>query len=331
MARTYRLIIGDADAGLRLDRYLVERLPKSLSRVAIQRLIRQGAVSVNGQPAKAHRLLKPAEVVVAHCDQLPPAPRQAAEVLPEAIPLDIVYEDEQLLVVNKPPGLVTHPAVGHWTGTLVNALVWHLQSAISNQQSAVRLPRAGIVHRLDKDTSGLLVVAKTDAALRHLAKQLKDRTLGRRYLAVVLGHVAFNEGTIDASIGRHATDRKLMTVRHLGGRPAVSHYRVLARRAVPFPHSVLEVRLETGRTHQIRVHVAHAGHPVLGDVVYSKRPAGFWSIHGITRQLLHAYAIRFMHPSRRVPIELTAPVPEDLSRWIPHEVLARATGGTKAS
>jgi len=178
------------------------------------------------------------------------------------------------------------------------------------------LPRAGIVHRLDKDTSGLLVVAKTQRALRALSNQLKARTLGRRYLALVDGHVAFDEGTIDASIGRHIKDRKRMTVRFLGGRQAVTHYRVLKRFAGELPYSLLEVWLETGRTHQVRVHLAHLGHPVLGDSVYSGRPARYWTERGIGRQLLHAYAIRFVHPLTNRTCELTARVPEDMARWL---------------
>ena len=362
MARTYQFVVGPHEARLRLDRYLLQHLPPRLSRTALQRAIREGAVTVQGAAAKTHRLLQRGEVVVARLEQLP-APSSDAFLIPEAIPLEIVYEDAHVLVVNKPPGLVTHPAPGHWTGTLVNAILWHLQqqtqdsrlktqvtqddllgSRVSGLGSA--LPRAGIVHRLDKDTSGLLVVAKTEIALRELAAQLKTRTMGRRYLALVERHVAFDEGTIDASIGRHLKDRKLMTVRHLGGRSAVSHYRVLKRIGTQdprlkthatkdnvlesrvsnlesdiFPYTVLEVSLETGRTHQVRVHLAHLGHAVLGDAVYSRHAASEWSRRGIHRQLLHAYQMRFLHPATRTPMTLTAAVPEDMARWMPPDTL----------
>ena len=173
---------------------------------------------------------------------------------------------------------------------------------------------------LDKDTSGLLVVAKTELALRDLGKQLRARTMSRRYIALVEGHVPQDEGTIDVGVGRHMTHRKEMAVWYLGGRQAVTHYRVLqrfgARGMPPLQYTLLELQLETGRTHQIRVHVAHLGHPVLGDLVYSRHPAPFWEALGIQRQLLHAYAIRFLHPSTRNPVELRIDLPEDMMRWI---------------
>ena len=327
---------------MRLDRYLTSHLPQSLSRVAVQRAIAAGEVTVGGSVAKSHRLVRSGETVVAKLDQLP-QPSAGAAIRPEPIPLEIVYEDDQLLVVNKPPGLVTHPAPGHWSGTLVNALLWHFQNAdcglaiadwFRNPKSEIRnpqLPRAGIVHRLDKDTSGLLVVAKTDVALRVLARQLKHRTMSRRYVAVVDGHVPYNEGTVKAAIGRHHKDRKLMAVRYLGGRQAVTHYRVLKRFGEgAFPYTLLEVTLETGRTHQIRVHMAHLGHPVLGDPVYSRHPAGYWRGLGITRQLLHAYAVRFLHPTTNQPVHCQITVPEDMSRWCAgYDLTAVLEGGKR--
>ena len=346
MARTYQFVVGPREAKWRLDRYLVRHLPQSLSRAAVQRAIRQGAVLVEGQAAKAHRPLQVGERIVATLTELP-SPSRDAWLAPEPIPLAIVYEDEQVLVVNKPPGLVTHPAPGHWTGTLVNAVLWHLRD--KTQQAWDRgqgtgdkkgmetdmshgprptshLPRAGIVHRLDKDTSGLLLIAKTDVALRELAKQLKTRTMRRRYLALVEGHLGADHGTIDAAIGRHLRRRKEMTVRYLGGRKAVTHYRVLKRlkgegtsslpSPLPFPYTLLELSLETGRTHQIRVHLAHWGHPVLGDVVYGRHSAGDWHMLGISRQLLHAHGLRFLHPTRRQSIELTAELPPDMVCWL---------------
>jgi len=352
--RTYRFLVGKAEAGLRLDRYLLRHLPQTFSRAVVQRSIQACAVTVDGRTAKAHRHLKAGETVVARFDQLSQPSREAA-LAPEPIPPEVVYEDDEVLVVNKPPGLVTHPAPGHWSGTLVNAILWHLQQAQGSRLKAEGksleppasslqpvLPRAGIVHRLDKDTSGLLLVAKTQRALRALTQQLKARSISRRYLALVEGHAEFQEGTIDASIGRHLKDRKVMTVRYLGGRQAVTHYRVIKRLEArgsrlealdkslqppasslepeAFPYTLLEVWLETGRTHQVRVHLAHLGHPVLGDPVYGRHPTEYWSALGIPRQLLHAYAIRFVHPATQKPLELTIGLPEDMMRWVPQEL-----------
>ncbi|MBI4003848.1 MAG: RluA family pseudouridine synthase, partial [Candidatus Omnitrophica bacterium] len=228
MAREYQFAVGPREAGMRLDRYLVRRLPDAVSRSLIQRVVRDGAVTIGGRPVKVHYKLHRGEVVLARVAQLPSAPADAV-LTPQAIPLEVVFEDHHVLVVNKPAGLVTHPAPGHWNGTLVNAILWHLeqQQATSNKRQG--LPRAGIVHRLDKDTSGLLIVAKTPVAHHALSKQMKARMIRRRYLAVVEGHVPMDEGTVNAAIGRHATHRKEMTIRHLGGRGAVTHYRVLKR------------------------------------------------------------------------------------------------------
>ena len=321
MARSYEFRIGAADAGARLDRFLVQYLPQTLSRVAIQRAIAASAVLVDGKPAKANRRVKADQLVVANFDELP-APAGDIPLEPEAIPIEVVYEDDQMLVVNKPAGLVTHPAPGHWTGTLVNAVLWHLRQ---HHEGDAHLPRAGIVHRLDKDTSGLLVIAKTELALRQLGRQLKGRTMSRTYLALAQGHLPFDEGKIEAAIGRHATDRKVMAIRHLGGRHAVTHYRVLGRykRASGLAYSVVELSLETGRTHQIRVHLAHLGYPVLGDLVYSRQGVGFWQPLGITRQLLHAYALRLIHPTTEQLLTLRSSIPADLKAWIPDEVIER--------
>ena len=374
MSRTYELTVGAPEAKQRLDHFLVYRAPKTLSRSAIQRAIEQGEVTVDGKPATSNQRLREGQHVTARFDELPQR-SEGLPLVPESIPLSVVYEDDQVLVVNKPAGLVTHPAPGHWSGTLVNGILWHLghrDTVVSSSKLEVRssksgrstsnvplptsnLPRAGIVHRLDKDTSGLLVVAKTAPALRLLAKQLKSRTMSRRYLAVVQGHLPFDEGTVNAAIGRHQTDRKVMAVRHLGGREAVTHYRVLGRflssecgirnaagqskiqnlkskisadRPTDPPHpaprtphalkySVIELSLETGRTHQIRVHLAHLGHPVLGDIVYGKTAAAHWQLLEVPRQLLHAYAIRFTHPGTSSPMELSCPVPDDIARWLP--------------
>lgn len=364
--RTYRFVVGAGEAGLRLDRYLAQHLPTTISRMMIQRRVQTGAVAVNQRCAKAHQKVRGGEVVTARFDHLGAASSDVA-LVPQPIPIEVIFEDASLLVINKPAGLVTHPAPGHWDGTLVNAVLWHLQqrqgagdAGRGNIQSPSSLaprpsplPRAGIVHRLDKDTSGLLIVAKTEAAHAALSRQLKRRTLGRRYLALVEGHVPLDHGTVNAPLGRHLTHRKEMTIRHLGGRSAITHYRVLkrygahrgqgagdggrgttssstphppparqsqlpgrARPTPPFPYTVLEVSLETGRTHQIRVHMSHLGYPVLGDTTYGKRPASVWQTLGIARQLLHAYAIRFLHPVTGRSMELKAPVPEDLRQWI---------------
>ncbi|MBI1991642.1 MAG: RluA family pseudouridine synthase [Candidatus Omnitrophica bacterium] len=355
MARTYEFVVGPGEAGYRLDRCLARHLPASLSRAMIQRGIQGGLVSVDDHAVKAHHKLRRGERISARFNHLPAAPRDAAMAAQE-IPLEVVYGDDALLVVNKPPGMVTHPAPGHWEGTLVNAILWHLHAAqgsrlkaqgksSSLQPSAFSLERpverAGIVHRLDKDTSGLLIVAKTPQVHTALSRQLKARLIRRRYLALVEGHLPIERGTINAPIGRHQTHRKVMTVRHLGGRSAVTHYRVLKRfgktlgargsglgavahSPVPtaqndFSCTLIEVSLETGRTHQIRVHMAHLGHPIVGDPTYGRRPAGFWQSLGVNRQLLHAHRLSFQHPVSGRPLTISAPAPEDLARWVGEE------------
>ena len=375
MARMYQFVIGSAEAGLRLDHYLARRLPTSVSRSLIQRVIREGLVRIGGEPVKVHHKLRQGDTITAQFNELP-AHGGSAMLIAQDIPLDVVYEDASLLVVNKPPGLVTHPAPGHWAGTLVNAILWHLeqgQGARGKGQERVvlstphasrptpQLLRAGIVHRLDKDTSGLLLVAKTARVHTALARQLKARTIRRNYLALVEGYLPLDEGTIDVPIGRHSIHRKVMTVRHLGGRSAVTHYRVIRRvtaegsklpgppltiagagkaqgislqpprpdfqnqsRGGPasslkpstFRYTLLDVSLETGRTHQIRVHMAHLGHPVIGDPTYGKHPGSVWQSVGVSRQLLHAYRLRFQHPISRESLTVVAPVPADMAQWI---------------
>ena len=353
MARIYRYVVGPVEAGERVDRYLVRHLPSTISRSMIQRGIRHGIVTVDERAVRPNRTLHHGEVVVVRCEWLPA--QSQAVMVPQPIPLEVVYEDAALLVVNKPAGLVTHPAPGHWDGTLVNAILWHLEqqaakswelgagskhSQLSAPSSQPLPPRAGIVHRLDKDTSGLLLVAKTAIVHAELSKQLKSRLISRRYLALAEGIIPLDHGTINAAIGRHHVHRKEMTVRHLGGRSAVSHYRVIKRyneglgvrssehkpasSQLPTPssqprgisYSVVDVSLETGRTHQIRVHLAHIGHPVLGDTTYGHRAAGFWAALGIPRQMLHAYHLTFVHPQTRQPITLSAPVPPEMAPWI---------------
>ena len=368
MSRTYEFSVGAAEAGARLDRYLTAHLPESVSRSMVQRRIEAGLITIGGRPAKAHQKLRRGDVVTARFDHLPP-PARGLPMTPQDLPLEIVYEDAAVLVVNKPAGLVTHPAPGHWDGTLMNALLWYLQQksvqgsglGVGGKSPEPPVARAGIVHRLDKDTSGLLLVAKTEPARASLAKQMKARTIRRRYLAVVEGLLPLDTGTMNAPLGRHPKHRKEIAVRHLGGRAAVTHYRVLKRFSAqgsglraggtcpepprPAPAcrggraqspqptmlscTLIEVSLETGRTHQIRVHFASLGHPVVGDATYGKHPAHVWQEAGIARHLLHAYHLSFQHPATGRPVSLTAPVPPDFSPWCVQEVLGtfhRLTG-----
>ena len=283
------------DAGARLDAFLAQRLP-ALTRSAAVRLIEAGAVLVDGRTAaKSCRLAGGEAVSVALPDPEP------IEALPQDIPLDVVYEDGDVIVVNKPAGLVVHPAPGHPDGTLVNALLHHCGGSLSGVGGALR---PGIVHRIDRDTSGLIIAAKNDAAHRALSAQLQDHTLARTYEAVVAGNLREDRGTVDAPIGRHHTDRKRMAVTDRGGKRAVTHWEVIER----FPGlTYVRCRLETGRTHQIRVHMAHMGHPVYGDTVYgAKKP-----VPGLTGQCLHAAGLRFVHPRTGETVEVTCPLNEE--------------------
>ena len=280
------------DAGARLDAFLARSLP-ALTRSAAVRLIEAGAVLVDGRTAaKSCRLAGGEAVSVALPDPEP------IEALPQDIPLDVVYEDEDVIVVNKPAGLVVHPAPGHPDGTLVNALLHHCGSSLSGIGGELR---PGIVHRIDRDTSGLIIAAKNDAAHQALSAQLQDHTLARTYEAVVVGNLREDRGTVDAPIGRHHTDRKKMAVTDRGGRAAVTHWEVLER-FQGFTH--VRCRLETGRTHQIRVHMAHLGHPICGDTVYGARKP----VPGLTGQCLHAVGLRFIHPRTGEAVELSCPL-----------------------
>ena len=291
MGRT-SLTAASEDRGVRLDSFLAARVPE-LTRSAAARLIETGRVTVAGRTAAKSCRLEGGELVEA---ELPdPEPTQA---LPQDIPLDVVYEDEDVIVVNKPAGLVVHPAPGHPDGTLVNALLHHCGSSLSGIGGELR---PGIVHRIDRDTSGLIIAAKNDAAHQALSAQLQDHTLARTYEAVVVGNLREDQGTVDAPIGRHHTDRKKMAVTERGGRAAVTHWEVLER-FQGFTH--VRCRLETGRTHQIRVHMAHLGHPICGDTVYGARKP----VPGLTGQCLHAVGLRFIHPRTGEAVELSCPL-----------------------
>jgi 23S rRNA pseudouridine1911/1915/1917 synthase len=288
------LTVPGSAAGARLDVWL-STCAEGLSRSAAARLTEEGHVTSGGKPlAKNYRLAggETLEVVLPEPEPL--------DVLPENLPLDIVYEDEDVIVVNKPKGLVVHPAPGHPNGTLVNALLYHCGDSLSGIGGVLR---PGIVHRIDRDTSGLIIAAKNDAAHQALAAQLSDHTLARTYECVVTGRMREDSGTVDAPIGRCPTDRKKMAVTP-GGRRAVTHWEVLARYP-GFTH--LRCRLETGRTHQIRVHMAYLGHPILGDTVYgAKKP-----VPGLQGQCLHAAGLKFIHPRTGELVELTCPLPEE--------------------
>ena len=267
-------------SGERIDAALA-RLAPELSRSAAQKLLEGGGVLLNGRPARKSDRLSEGDTLEL---TLPEVQEVALEA--ENIPLDIVYEDADVIVVNKPKGLVVHPAAGHWSGTLVNALMYHCRDSLSGIGGELR---PGIVHRIDKDTSGLLIAAKNDHAHRALAAQLKDHTLARTYACIVCGNIREDSGTIDAPIGRHPADRKKMAVTEKNSRSAVTHWRVLERFS---GYTLVECKLETGRTHQIRVHMAYRGHPILGDMVYGHKKPEL----GQDSQCLHAKELRFVHP-----------------------------------
>ena len=286
------------DAGKRLDAWLAEQT--ELTRSAAQKLAETGRVTVAGKPLAKNTRLTGRETI----SVLLPEP-EAVDLVPQDIPLDVVYEDDDVIVVNKPKGLVVHPAPGHPDGTLVNALLYHCGSSLSGINGELR---PGIVHRIDRDTSGLIIAAKNDFAHVRLAAQLQDHTLARTYRCIVMGNLREDAGTVNAPIGRCPADRKKMAV-VAGGRNAVTHWMVLER----YPGAAyVECRLETGRTHQIRVHMAYIGHPILGDTVYGNRK----SVPGLQGQCLHDVGLKFIHPRTGEPVQLTCPLPEEFEKQL---------------
>ncbi|MCM8899677.1 RluA family pseudouridine synthase [Caldicoprobacter algeriensis] len=291
---TLRFEIAQADDKKRIDVFLTEKIPEH-SRSYIQKLIKDGLVLVNGEKVKPNFKVKSGCII----DVTIPPPQEIS-LQPEPLELDIVYEDDDIVVVNKPQGMVVHPAPGNYSGTLVNALLYSCDE-LSGIGGVIR---PGIVHRLDKDTSGLLVVAKNDAAHRSLAQQIKDRTLKRIYWCIVEKNIKEDKGVINAPIGRHPTNRKKMAVLNAPtAKPAITHFKVLERFG---EYTLVEARLETGRTHQIRVHMAYIGHPVVGDNVYGSRKQKF----NLKGQVLHAKKLGLIHPSTGEYMEFEAPLPE---------------------
>ena len=281
--------------GQRADLFLAKVLP-DLTRSAAQKLLEEGRVYREDKPLKKNQRLDIGDqITVVIPDPVP------LEAVPQDIPLDVVFEDEDVIVVNKPVGLVVHPAPGHPDGTLVNALLHHCGGSLSGINGVIR---PGIVHRIDRDTSGLLIAAKNDTAHLALADQLKDHSLYREYEAVAVGGFKEDTGTVDLPIARHQTDRKRMAVNHMTGKRAVTHWTVLERFS---GYTHLQCRLETGRTHQIRVHLAHLGHPVLGDPVYGGVRKGFPELTG---QCLHARRLSFLHPRTGERITVESPLPD---------------------
>ena len=283
----------------RLDAFLASSLD-GLTRSQATRLIESGEVAVDGRAvSKSYKLAGGEDIAVTLPEPEP------VEAVPQDIPLDVVYEDADVIVVNKPSGMVVHPAPGHPDGTLVNALLYHCAGTLSGVGGALR---PGIVHRIDRDTSGLIIAAKNDAAHQYLSAQLADHTLARTYECIVVGSLREDRGTVDAPIARHPTDRKRMAV-VAGGREAVTHWEVIAR----YPgYTHVRCRLETGRTHQIRVHMAYIGHPILGDTVYGAKK----EVPGLTGQCLHAVGLRFLHPRTHEVVELSCPLPEEFTRML---------------
>lgn len=267
----------------------------SLSRSYIQKIIKDGSVTVNGSTVKSNYRVKVEDIV-----HFIIPPQTEPDIPPQDIPLDILYEDNDILIINKPKDMVVHPAPGHYEGTVVNAVMFHCKNSLSGINGVMR---PGIVHRIDKDTTGSLIICKNDEAHNDIARQLKEHSITRKYRAIVHGRISQEEGTVNAPIGRHPTDRKKMAINEKNGKPAVTHYRVLERYD---KFTYIECQLETGRTHQIRVHMASIGHPLLGDTVY----CNVKSPYKLSGQTLHAMTIGFAHPRTHNYMEFDAPLPQ---------------------
>lgn len=288
-------IAGEEDAGNRIDSFLAEKLPL-LSRSYIQKQIKECNILVNGSKTKAGYKICASDTVRVY-----ETPAEELEIKPENIPLDIIYEDNDIIVINKPKRMVVHPAPGHYSGTVVNALLYHCKDSLSGINGIMR---PGIVHRIDQDTTGAIVACKNDTAHRSLAGQLKEHSITRTYHAIVNNHIKEEEGTVATTIGRHPVDRKKMAVNVKGGRDAVTHYKVLDN--LDNRYTYIACNLETGRTHQIRVHMAYIGNPVLGDSLYGPAKCPF-KLEG---QALHAKTLGFIHPSTGKYMEFEAPLPD---------------------
>lgn len=288
-------VIEQEDKGKRIDIFVAEVLEEGISRSRVQKLAEQGFLKVNEKAVKSNYKLHEKDVVVFTIPEIQPV-----EIVPENIALDIVYEDEDVIVVNKPQSMVVHPAPGHMTGTLVNGLLYHCKNNLSGING---IQRPGIVHRIDKDTSGILVVAKNDKAHQSLAMQLAEHSITRKYHAVVFHAVKQESGTINQPIGRNPKDRKKMAVTKKNSRHAITHYTVLERLG---NYTYIQAQLETGRTHQIRVHMSFIGHPLLGDTVYGPKKQPF----SLCGQALHAKVLGFIHPTTKKYMEFETPLPQ---------------------
>ena len=286
--------------GERIDK-CISNYVETLSRSYIQKIIKEGKAYINDAPVKSNykvRVDDKVQFTIPDCEE--------PDIPPQDIPLDIIYEDKDVLIVNKPKNMVVHPAPGHYEGTLVNAIMYHCHNDLSGINGVLR---PGIVHRIDKDTTGSLIICKNDEAHRKIAEQLKEHSITRKYRAIVYGRISNDEGVVDAPIGRHPTDRKKMAINERNGKPAITHYKVLERFE---KNTYIECQLETGRTHQIRVHMTSIGHPLLGDEVYGNAKCPF-KLEG---QTLHAMTIGFIHPSTNQYVEYEAPLPEYFERLL---------------
>lgn len=291
--------ISDEAAGIRIDKFLAEQGVRTRS--FYQKAVEEQKVLVNDRPVKNNYKLRPGDVIT-----IEPIEEEVLDIKPENIPLDILYEDNDVLIVNKPKGMVVHPAPGHPDHTLVNAVMYHCGDSLSAINGVIR---PGIVHRIDRDTTGSLIICKNDKAHLFIAEQIKEHTVNRIYRGIVIGRMSVMEGTIDAPIGRSKSDRKKMAIDRVHGRNAVTHYKVLENFK---EYAYCEFKLETGRTHQIRVHMASIGHPLLGDTVYGPSKCKY----NLEGQCLHAMTIGFIHPSTKKYVEFQAPLPEYFNKML---------------